>query len=76
MIDNDFSDNSSFIGLTNGLANNANEAKIAELERDKEFLAQKIQLLEKNNQELMAYKKHVESTIQLISKETDEKKKL
>ena len=80
VVQDDFSDNSSFINLPPTFNNNANanmnEGRISDLEKEKEFLLQKIILLEKSNLDLMAYKKHVETTIAQINKEPNEQKKL
>ena len=47
-----------------------------ELEKEKEYLLQKINLLEKNNKELLSYKKSLEETIDDISKEQDIDKRM
>lgn len=50
--------------------------RIAELEKERDILLQKIALLEKSNQELLSYKRSIEDTIKDISNEKDDQKKL
>jgi hypothetical protein len=49
---------------------------LQEIEKEKDFLLQKIQMLEKSNKELIIYKKSIEETLNEISKEEDPEKKI
>ena len=52
------------------------EIKLAEIEKERDFLLAKITALEKSNKELICYKKELEQTLKDIIKEEDIDKKL
>ncbi|CDW76648.1 UNKNOWN [Stylonychia lemnae] len=68
------SEQSSFIIFNQ--PNTHHDMRVSELEKEKEVLLQKIQMLEKINKELVAYKKALEETIDEIAKEQDNQKRL
>lgn len=52
------------------------EVRVGELEKEKDFLLEKISFLERSNRELLSYKKALEETIKDICTEDDKEKRI